>query len=77
MAIYSGCAGTKKPTILDKIKHLKFRFTKFLKYLFVRRLAIKIKCTGLHEDGIYSGYDIVAQKKIFEWQKMPKGFRWF
>ena len=45
---------------------------KILKYLFTRRLAIKPGC-------FYSlgGKRMGEQKKLFQWQDMPKGYRWF
>jgi len=36
-----------------------------LSYLFIRRMAIKPGCCGNHE------------VMLFEWQKMPEGYRWF
>lgn len=43
---------------------------KSFRYLFIRRLAIDPE----HYRMIV---DEKPSKRIFEWQKMPKGYRWF
>lgn len=46
-----------------------FKFKRLLKYLFQRRIAIR--------PGSYKHNQNVEQKILFQWQKMPPGYRWF
>jgi len=59
----SGYKATLRESIISGIKRL-------WRYLFIRRLAIDPE-----------GYSMMADekpsKRIFEWQKMPEGYRWF
>jgi hypothetical protein len=57
------CTNTKLPLIKRNIVRL-------WKYLFVRRLAID-------PHSLANNYEISVNIMIFEWQKMPDGYRWF
>lgn len=46
------------------------KFKRLLRYLFIRRLAVT-PFRALND------YDENNDKMIFEWQKMPGGYRWF
>lgn len=46
------------------------KIKRFLRFLFVKRLAIY----PYPQEG---GKKIKKDIKIFEWQRMPKGYRWF
>lgn len=65
----------------SKPRKLAHRLARLLRFLFVRRLAIVPQCAGggaYHDFGRVSKVPSrVPQKWLFEWQKMPKGYRWF
>ena len=50
------------------------RFVRCLRWLFVKRLAIKPSIT----DRTQTMEDLTANSiTIYEWQTLPKGYRWF
>jgi hypothetical protein len=62
----------RNPTITDKARRWHHRLIRGLRFVFVPRLAIK-PVPRYWDRPI----DDTPSKLVFEWQKMPEGYRWF
>ena len=65
---------TRKPTTADRVRRWHHRFVRCLRWLFVKRLAIKPPIT----DRSQTREELTANSVlIYEWQSLPQGYRWF